>query len=130
MLNLILLACFSRALDRGNKHDQLDALWRLQIGPALIPALVTLYPRLTMPEGKKYPESRELNSSPHPNSVNFARSRTTVNSRHTRGKSTDVELIPFNGHGPQEEIDAARAEIEAQGKSARFGVSLSYFRER
>ena len=128
-MTLILLACFSRALDLENKYGQLDALWRLQIGLALIPALVTLYPRLTMPEGKKYQESRELNRSPCPNSVNSARSRTTVNSRRTRGKSIDVELIPSDGHGLQEEIDAARAEIEAQGKRASFDVFLIYFRE-
>lgn len=125
----MLLACFSKALDRENKYGQLDALWRLQIGLALIPALVTLYPRLTMPEGKKYLESRELNRSPRPNSVNSTRSRTTVNSRRIRGKSIDAALIPSDGRGLQEEIDAARAEIEAQGRRARFDVFLVYFRE-
>ena len=82
-----------------------------------------------MPEGKKYLESRELSRSPRPNSVNSTRSRSTVNSRRNRGKSLEAELIASDGRGLQEEIDAARAEIDAQGKRARFDVFLVYFRE-
>ena len=82
-----------------------------------------------MPEGKKYLESRELSQSPRPNSVNSARSRSTVQSRKSRGKSMDVELIASDGHGLQAEIDAARADMDAQGQRARFDVFLVYFRE-
>lgn len=82
-----------------------------------------------MPEGKKYLESRELSRSPRSESVNSTRSRSTMNSRHKRGKSSEAELIVSDGRGLQEEIDAARAEIEAQGKRARFDVFLVYFRE-
>ena len=82
-----------------------------------------------MPEGKKYLESRELNKSPRPNSLNSTRSRSTVQSRKSRGKSMDVELVVSDGQGLQAEIDAARADMEAQGKRARFDVFLVYFRE-
>ena len=82
-----------------------------------------------MPEGKKYLESRELNRSPRPNSVNSARSRSTTQSRKSRGKSMDVELIASDGQGLQAEIDAVRADMDAQGQRARFDVFLVYFRE-
>lgn len=99
------------------------------MGLALVPALITVYPRLTMPEGKKYLESRELNTRARPNSVTSTQSRSTVNSRTSRAKSMNTELIVSDGRGLQEEIDAARAEIDAQGRRARLDVFLVYFRQ-
>ena len=121
---MIILACFGPALYGEGKYGQLDAIWRLQIGLALIPALVTLYPRLTMPEGRKFLESRELNRLRRPESVN---SRLSRRSRKSRGES--VELVTSDGTGLQEEIDAARAEIEEQGRRPRLDVFFVYFRE-
>ena len=121
---MIILACFGPALYGEGKYGQLDAIWRLQIGLALIPALATLYPRLTMPEGRKYLESRELNRTRRPESVN---SRLRRRSRKSRGES--VELVTSDGTGLQEEIDAARAEIEEQGRRPRLDVFFVYFSE-
>ena len=121
---MIILACFGPALYGEGKYGQLDAIWRLQIGLALIPALATLYPRLTMPEGRKFLESRELNRSRRPESVN---SRLSRRSRKSRGES--VELVMSDGTGLQEEIDAARAEIEEQGRRPRLDVFFVYFSE-
>ena len=123
-MTLIILACFGPALYGQGKYGQLDAIWRLQIGLALIPALATLYPRLTMPEGRKFLESRELNRSRRPDSVNSRRSRR---SRKSRGEC--VELVMSDGAGLQEEIDAARAEIEEQGRRPRLDVFFVYFSE-
>ena len=61
IVTLILLGCFSKALKAG-EYGQLDGVWRLQIGLALVPAAVTLYFRLTMPESRKYLQSVELSS--------------------------------------------------------------------
>lgn len=41
----------------------------------------------------------------------------------------DVELIASDGQGLQAEIDAAREDLVAQGRRARFDVFLVYFRE-
>lgn len=125
IVTLILLACFSKALNGEGNYAQLDAVWRLQLGLALVPALATLWPRLTMPEGKKYLESRELSKPKRPESVN---SRFTVNSRKSRQRES-LELIVSDGRGLQEEIDAARAEVEAQGRRASLGVFFVYFSE-
>ncbi|KIW32263.1 phosphate:H+ symporter [Cladophialophora immunda] len=58
---IIILTCFSHALDIEGHYNQLDAVWRIQMGLGLVPAFATLYFRLTMPEGRKYLQSRELN---------------------------------------------------------------------
>ena len=125
IVTLILLACFAKALNGEGNYAQLDAVWRLQIGLALIPAIATLWPRLTMPEGKKFLESRELSTPKRPESVS---SRFTVSSRRSRQRES-LELIVSDGRGLQEEIDAARAEIEAQGQRARLDVFFVYFSE-
>ncbi|KAL9063860.1 MAG: hypothetical protein Q9161_009233 [Pseudevernia consocians] len=125
IVTLVLLACFAKALNGEGNYAQLDAVWRLQIGLALIPAIATLWPRLTMPEGKKFLESRELSIPKRPESVN---SRFTVTSRRSRQRES-LELIVSDGRGLQEEIDATRAEIEAQGQRARLDVFFLYFSE-
>lgn len=124
---MIILACFSKALSAG-EYGQLDAVWRLQIGLALIPALLTLYPRLTMPEGKKYLESRELNKPKRPESATSNFSTYSRKSKR-KGSVSNVELIASDGRGLQDEIDAARAEIEAQGRRPRLDVFFTYFSE-
>lgn len=81
-----------------------------------------------MPEGKKYIESRALNKTARPDSVNSIRSRTTILSH--RHKSTDSQLVLTDGRGLQAEIDAQRAEIDAlAGRRARLDVFLVYFSE-
>lgn len=62
VVTIIILACFSKALDKG-EYNQLDAVWRIQMGLGLVPAFATLWARLTMPEGRKYIQSQELNTS-------------------------------------------------------------------
>ena len=120
-----MLACFAKSLGGEGNYAHLDAVWRLQMGLALIPALATLWPRLRMPEGKKYLESREISRPKRPESVT---SRFTTNSRKSRQRES-LELIVSDGRGLQEEIDAARAEIDAQGRRASLDVFFVYFRE-
>ena len=114
-------------MGKEGKYGQLDTVWRLQIGLAIIPALVTLWPRLTMPEGKKYLESRSLNKTARPDSVNSTKSCSTVLNRH---KSTDSQVVLTDGRGLQAEIDAQRAEIDAlAGRRARLDIFFVYFRQ-
>ena len=77
-----------------------------------------------MPEGKKYLESRELNGLKRPSSVisNFS----TFGARQ---RKDSVELLPSDGRELQEQIDAVRAEIDAQSKRARLDVFFEYFSE-
>ena len=61
-MTIIILACFSKALDKEGEYNQLDAIWRIQMGLGLVLAFATLWARLTMPEGRKYIQSQELNT--------------------------------------------------------------------
>ncbi|KAF3941784.1 hypothetical protein ABW19_dt0204823 [Dactylella cylindrospora] len=63
IVTVIVLACFQKALNVDGHEGQLDAVWRIQMGVAIVPALLTLWPRLTMPEGKQFLQSQELNST-------------------------------------------------------------------
>ena len=128
IVTLIILACFAHGLGTEGNYGQLDAVWRLQIGLALIPSLVTLWPRLTMPEGRKFLETREL-SQPRPTSVGSTIS--TMSKRRTgQTLSTSTEGILSEGYELQAEIDAERAEIEAQAHGrARFNVFWEYIRD-
>lgn len=69
---IIILACFEKALNVEGDYGQLDAVWRIQMGIALVPALCVLPFRLTMPEGQKYLESLELNHATSSSPTNSA----------------------------------------------------------
>ncbi|KAL9128382.1 MAG: hypothetical protein Q9217_002936 [Psora testacea] len=125
IVTLIILACFTTALNQDSKYGQLDGVWRLQMGVALIPALATLWPRLHMPEGKKYLESRELNTPRRPDST---RSRFSCTSNHKPRRSS-MELIVSDGRDLQAKVNAARAEIEAHGRHANVDIFFTYFSE-
>ncbi|RVD84037.1 uncharacterized protein DFL_005805 [Arthrobotrys flagrans] len=63
IVTIVVLAAFQKALNVDGHEGQLDAVWRIQMGVAIIPAIATLWPRLTMPEGKQFLQSQELNSA-------------------------------------------------------------------
>jgi MFS transporter, PHS family, inorganic phosphate transporter len=53
---IILLAAFNSTIKHNIQH--LQWVWRLLFGIGLVPAIVTLYFRLTMPETKPYEKCR------------------------------------------------------------------------
>lgn len=65
------------------------------MGLALVPAFATLYPRLTMPEGRKYLESQELNTPSTGTSLKNGRAATPT-------VSTDPPTPPEGVQGPLE----------------------------
>jgi PHS family inorganic phosphate transporter-like MFS transporter len=62
VVTCILLPCFKHALTH-NEFSQIDAIWRIQIGLALVPCFALLYFRLTMPESRKFTVSTELSAA-------------------------------------------------------------------
>lgn len=76
IVTVIILACFKPALEGRSEYNQLDAVWRIQMGLALVPAFATLWARLTMPEGKKFIQSKELNTKSSSSSTKSASSIT------------------------------------------------------
>lgn len=108
---LIILSCFQPGLEIYQQYNQLDAVWRIQMGIALVPAFATLYFRLTMPEGKKFKESQELNFTP----------------------SSSVTSIEKIDHDTKNADDVGRAELGTPGVEpeggAKWNVFLVYFSE-
>ncbi|KUJ16608.1 MFS general substrate transporter [Mollisia scopiformis] len=47
---IIIVSCFRKAIKDEDQYNQLDAVWRIQMGIALVPAFATLIPRLRMPK--------------------------------------------------------------------------------
>ena len=68
------------------------------MGIALVPAFLTLWPRLTMPEGKKYTESQELNTP--------ASSSSSVHHDANRGQTTAHDLMVRKYLSTKNEIPA------------------------
>ena len=62
VVTCILLPIFKSSLTGGN-FGHIDAIWRLQIGLALVPCFALLYFRLTMPESRKFTQSTELSAA-------------------------------------------------------------------
>ncbi|MCJ1389418.1 Inorganic phosphate transporter pho84 [Xylographa bjoerkii] len=87
VVTIIILACFKEAIDNKGEYNQLDAVWRIQMGLGLVPAFATLYQRLTMPEGKKYLESKELNSP------------ASLRGNETKASESSVSEKPDHIHG-------------------------------
>jgi PHS family inorganic phosphate transporter-like MFS transporter len=61
IVSCILLRAFKHALTHG-EFTQINAIWRIQIGVALVPCFALLYFRFTMPESRKFLQSVELSS--------------------------------------------------------------------
>jgi MFS transporter, PHS family, inorganic phosphate transporter len=58
---LVLLAAFKSSVEHNIYH--LQWVWRLFLGIGLIPLVITLYFRLTMPESKPYQRCMRLSPS-------------------------------------------------------------------
>ena len=112
------LGCFSKALKAG-EYNQLDAVWRLQIGVALVPAFATLYQRLTMPESRKYLQSGELS--------NFKASAVTDSSSTIGSTEKDPK------YNVKEMGDRKASIVEAHAappsRNVRLSAFLTYFSE-
>ncbi|RDW69870.1 hypothetical protein BP6252_08890 [Coleophoma cylindrospora] len=62
VVSIVVLSCFRKAIQDEGQYNQLDAVWRIQMGVSLVVAFAVLWPRVRMPEGKKFIESQELNT--------------------------------------------------------------------
>ena len=93
-MTLIVLGCFSKALKHG-EYSQLDAVWRIQIGVALLPAFATLYQRLTMPESKKYLQSGEL-SMLKPSSLSSSATTMEYTGKGAKAHTSDADSNEFS----------------------------------
>jgi PHS family inorganic phosphate transporter-like MFS transporter len=132
VVTIIILACFSKALLRGD-YNELDAVWRIQMGLALVPAFATLWPRLTMPEGRKYIESQELNTLSSSNSSVYK--GATVSSEATKeSQFNSLDLPRPSSSNAPSSIDPSSPTIannleSVTARKARYSTFFIYFSE-
>lgn len=117
IVTLVLYGCFNDSLNNGD-YGKLDGVWRLQFGLALVPCAITLYWRLTMPEGNKFKQSTELSSL----NTSVAASVTSVDS-----------IAAEKAMGDHPEDRKASIIIEQQvtepNNAVRLRTALVYFSE-
>lgn len=110
---IIILGCFSKALS-GGAYGQLDAVWRIQMGIALVPALVVLPFRLTMPEGKKFLESQSLSSSASSSTSSLHKEKQSAQQQMPQGVRMDGDVPVI---------------ATPESKKAKWTTFLVYFKE-
>ena len=120
-MTLILLGCFSKALKKG-EYGQLDAVWRLQIGLAIFPALITLYYRLTMPESRKYLQSREITTFQAPSLDTLDSNGDSLRKDAHMGEK-EIE------NSPDRHASVVEANVTEPDKGQQWTVFLTYFSE-
>ncbi len=116
VITCILLAIFRDPLVNG-AFTQIDAIWRLQVGLALIPCFALLYFRLTMPESRKFLQSIEL-SSVAKASLNSLSSSETAERKPEDGKTTLV---------PEADVSVLEAHAAEPSKQVQMEAFIQYF---
>ena len=119
IVTLIVLGCFSSALKAGH-YNELDAVWRIQIGVALVPAFATLYFRLTMPESKKFKQSGELSTFKAP-------SLDTLSSDGSYTKDPKTEIHEVDGAGRTASV--VEAHVATPTRDVQLKAFFVYFSE-
>jgi PHS family inorganic phosphate transporter-like MFS transporter len=131
VVTIVILACFKKFIgDDEGKYGDVDAIWRIQMGLALVPAFATLWPRLRMPEGKKYIEFRGLNSpaslssTSEPQQSSEPKDSNSSTTRHATPGSVNRALahVP-NGISDLENLSSPVSRI------GQFGTFFIYVKE-
>ncbi|KAH8647655.1 major facilitator superfamily domain-containing protein [Xylariales sp. PMI_506] len=116
VITCILLPIFSHPLQNG-AFTQIDAIWRLQIGLALVPCFALLYFRLTMPESRKFLQSVELSS-------------VATSSLSSLGSVEDTPTKPedgTNGSGPGRRVSVIDTIAVEPSKKVQMTAFIEYF---
>lgn len=121
---LCILGAFSSTLKAGN-YNKLDGVWRTQIGVALVPAAVTLYFRLKMPESRKFTESQELSAV---KASSMLDSSSTLNTVVEKGVNVHAHSeTDSDGVGRSASVIEAYAAPPTQAVNNR--AAMEYFKE-
>jgi PHS family inorganic phosphate transporter-like MFS transporter len=134
VVTIVILQCFKKGIQDDGHYSQLDAVWRIQMGLALIPAFATLRPRLRMPEGKKYIESRELNTPSSASNVHHNVTNTVSDADIGTGsgaESTPVENLQSPNDPPPSVLPIAKtAPVQLDPKTVTHLKDLEKLNEQ
>ncbi|KAH7024680.1 major facilitator superfamily domain-containing protein [Microdochium trichocladiopsis] len=133
VVTCILLAIFQKPLTSG-AFSQIDTIWRLQIGLALIPCIALLYFRLTMPESNKFLQSCELSavntSSGSSLEVGRSNGEKKIDNATEAGVTPQSGTVLDAGNRRASVAEAALAAAAAQeNKKAQMYAFIEYFKK-
>ncbi|KIW04544.1 uncharacterized protein PV09_04298 [Verruconis gallopava] len=132
IVTCILLPCFKHSLTNG-KFGHIDAIWRLQIGLALVPCFALLYFRLTMPESRKFTQSTELSAAVHSlNNSNVDIVKEEKGVKTVAGAEVDrrASVVEAHAHKPSKSVQmTAFIQYFKQPRHALtlFGCAFTWF---
>lgn len=97
------------------------------MGLALVPAFATLWARLTMPEGKKFIQSKELNTKSSSSSIKSASTITPAKSARLPAlEKVDQQLdSQYDPTSPSTSLQSPKGETE----TSKYGTFFIYFRQ-
>ncbi|CAL1713811.1 unnamed protein product [Somion occarium] len=122
LATIIVLACYKSVMSGGDHTSKLDGVWRIVVGLSLIPAFGTLYQRLTLPESKRYEESRRN----HDDEETIEALKEKQAAEEAASQSTDKEK---KGASVTTTAAAAKAKDIADAKKNHFAEFFAYFSE-
>lgn len=108
---------------KAGHYNKLDGVWRVQIGVALVPAAITLYYRLTMPESRKFQESTELSAVKASTLMDSQSTFETVVEKGPAVKNIDA------GDSTDRSASLVEAYAVAPTKSVQNRAAFEYFKE-
>ncbi|KAF4605756.1 hypothetical protein EYR40_004546 [Pleurotus pulmonarius] len=141
LVTIIVLLCYKHVMDAEGQTSKVDGAWRIVIGLSLIPALGTLYQRLTLPESTRYLATQKLQADENTAEElkNYARATEgDRNSGNISHQPIDEKKPPV---GLQSTSDASANEVNVKSsnkddeisgkvvKKAQFREFLHYFSE-
>jgi len=123
IVSLCVFGAFSGSLKAGH-YNKLDGVWRTQIGVAILPAVITLWFRLKMPESKKFTQSQELSA---------VKASSLMSSTSTLNALADEKAVNAKYAGAESDSERRMSMIEAHATAPTQAVSnraaIEYFKE-
>jgi PHS family inorganic phosphate transporter-like MFS transporter len=120
-VSIVLLAIFHKGIKVNGNYGQFDAVWRLLVGVILVPCIITLYQRLTMPESAKMKGVQALRDDP-----TLLQKGTVSGLRHNVGEKFDPNEPEYvNGANSDAKLDAYKQRDHAKAALLGAGVSAT-----
>ncbi|KAI0073026.1 MFS general substrate transporter [Panus rudis PR-1116 ss-1] len=123
LATMIVLLCYKGVMEKG-ETSKVDGVWRIVVGLSLIPAFGTLYQRLTLPEAKRFEDSKKGESDEE--SIEALKEKQIAEENAQNGT-----LFGTPGHketAAERQAASRRKEI-AEAKKHHFKEFFQYFSE-
>ena len=115
---MIVLLCYKHVMQTEGETSKVDGAWRIAVGLSLIPACATLYQRLTLPESRRYEESKRIEED---DASIVSEKDKGLKEKDGAPSPTATGVTEHDGRTGQKEL--------AKAKKAHFMEFIAYFSE-